>query len=201
MSMPKVFLLKPGSILRDESGRILDARSSVTLIVSGARRMVADTGQVGEGEQILCALEELDLTPEDIDLIINTHSHPDHCGNNHLFTGAEVLTPEEGETIAPGVRVMETPGHTMDSISLVATCVGEKMRIVVAGDALPTLGNFQKDLPPAFHVDRDLAIASMKRIIGAADVVVPGHDRPFFVKTGEYAEFLERRSAEYPLPD
>lgn len=199
--MSNVFLLKPGSILRDEAGRILDARSSVTLIVSGSRRIVADTGLPGEEEPILCALAELGLEPEDIDVIINTHFHPDHCGNNYLFSRAEVLTPGEGETIAPGVKVMETPGHTMDSISLAATNIqgNERMLIVIAGDALPTLGNFQKNVPPAFHVDRDLAISSMDRIIRAADVVVPGHDIPFFVKTGGYAAFLERRSAEYPL--
>jgi len=189
--MPKVFLLKPGSILRDVSGRILDARSSVTLIVSGSRKIVVDTGVAGEEEPILCALAELGLEPGDIDVIINTHAHPDHCGNNHLFLKAEILTPCEGEEIAPGVKVMETPGHTMDSISLAAICMhgNEKMRIVVAGDAIPTLGNFQKSVPPALHVDRDLAISSMKRIIRAADVVVPGHDLPFFVKTGGYVAF------------
>jgi len=200
LSMPKVFLLKPGSILRDESGRILDARSSVTLIVSGSRKIVADTGLAGEEEPILRALAELGIKPEDIDVIINTHSHPDHCGNNHLFSRAEVLTPGEGEAIAPGVWVMETPGHTLDSISLAAACMqgSEKMRIVVAGDALPTLGNFQKNVPPALHVDRDLAISSMKRIVRAADVVVPGHDLPFSVNTGGYAALLKRRIAEYP---
>jgi glyoxylase-like metal-dependent hydrolase (beta-lactamase superfamily II) len=189
--MPKVFLLKPGSITRDGSGRILDARSSVTLIISGSRRIIVDTGLSGEEETILCALAELGLEPEDIDVIINTHSHPDHCGNNHLFSRAEVLTPGEGEEIASRVKVMETPGHTMDSISLTATCMhgNETMRIVVAGDALPTLGNFQKSVPPALHVDRDLAISSMERIIRAADVVVPGHDFPFFVKTGVYVAF------------
>ena len=201
--MPKVFLLKPGSILRDESGRILDARSSVTLMVSGSRKIVVDTGVAGEEEPILRALAELGLEPGDIDVIINTHSHPDHCGNNHLFSRAKVLTPGEGETVAPGVKAMETPGHTMDSISLAATCMQgrEMMRIVAAGDALPTIGNFQKSVPPASHVDRDLAISSMERIIRAADVVVPGHDLPFSVKTGEYVSFLKRRSAEYPLMD
>jgi len=42
--MPDVFLIKPGSILRDESGRILDARSSVTLTISKKRKIVVDTG-------------------------------------------------------------------------------------------------------------------------------------------------------------
>jgi N-acyl homoserine lactone hydrolase len=203
ISMPKVLLLKPGSILRDESGRVLDARSSVTLIVSGSTNIIVDTGLAGEEGPILCALAELGHEPEEIDVIINTHSHHDHCGNNHLFPSAEVLTPSEGEIIAPGVTAMETPGHTMDSISLATTFVqrDKKMRIVVAGDALPTLGNFQKNIPPVLHVDRDLAVSSIERIIRAADMVIPGHDNPFSVKTGGYITFLKRRIAEYPFID
>jgi len=72
---------------------------------------------------------------------VNTHAHPDHCGNNSLFPQATIISPKEGEVIAPGVRAIETPGHTMDSISIV---VEGLETIVIAGDAMPTFGNFQK---------------------------------------------------------
>ena len=117
--MPGVFLLKPGSILRDESGEVLDARSSVTLIISGKRKIVVDTGQEGEAEQIERALAGLGLLPEEIDCIVNTHSHPDHCGNNNLFCRAEPLAPQDGQLICPGVWTLATPGHSLDSISVV----------------------------------------------------------------------------------
>lgn len=192
-------MLKPGSILRDESGRVLDARSSVTLIESGSRKIVVDTGLAGEEVTILRALAELGIEAGEIGTVIHTHSHPDHCGNNHLFTGAEVLAPCEGETVAPRVVAMETPGHTMDSISMAASIwnAKEKAMIVVAGDALPTFGNFQKNVPPASNVNRDLAISSMRRIIRVADVVIPGHDFPFSVKTGCYVAFPNRQSAAH----
>jgi glyoxylase-like metal-dependent hydrolase (beta-lactamase superfamily II) len=183
--MPEVYLLKPGSMQRDESGKILDARSSVTLIVSGTRRIVVDTGLKGEELQILKALAGLGFRPEEIDTVVNTHSHPDHCGNNHLFSRAKILVPKEGETIAPGVWAMETPGHSLDSISVVV----ESFEIaVMAGDALPTLGNFQKNVPPALHVDRALAVASMAKIASVADVVVPGHDLPFSIPKRAYIQ-------------
>jgi hypothetical protein len=35
--------------------------------------------------------------------------------------------------------------------------------------------------PPAVHIDRRLAVSSLERVIGLADVVVPGHDPPFEV--------------------
>ncbi len=188
--LPRVFLLKPGSILRDQGGNILDARSSVTLIKTERGWIIVDTGQVGDEEEILKALADLGLEKSDIDIIVNTHSHPDHCANNRLFSRAKTIYPKDGELIAPGVRALATPGHSPDSISVLVDAAiqpGDGMaptsrRVVIAGDALPTLGNYQKRVPPALHYDRALAVASMNKIIEMADMVIPGHDRPFSVR-------------------
>ncbi len=191
---PRSILLKPGHLERDVGGDILDARSSVTLILTPSKRIVVDTGLEDEAEQILGRLKELCLSPEEVDLVINTHDHPDHCGNNHLFSRAQILSGKvggkgggglkEGEIVASGVWIMETPGHTLDSISVV--CESSR-RIVVAGDALPLMGNYLKWVPPRLNVDRDQAMKSMARIIEVADLVVPGHDLPFFVRDGTRA--------------
>jgi glyoxylase-like metal-dependent hydrolase (beta-lactamase superfamily II) len=201
---PAVFLLKPGSIERDEYGRILDARSSVTMIINGRHKIIVDSGLLGEEEPLCKALAELGVKPEEIDCIVNTHSHPDHCGNNHLFSGAKVLTAKEGDVIAPGVWVLATPGHSMDSVSVLVEM--QMKTIVISGDALPTLGNFQKNVPPALHVDCDLAVASMQRILALADYVVPGHDFPFSIPKKAYVPLPFRMgsgesSAGSKLPD
>ncbi|MDM7912113.1 MAG: MBL fold metallo-hydrolase [Methanotrichaceae archaeon] len=195
--MPRVSVLKPGSLIRDELGNLLDARSSVTLVTSGSRKIIVDTGLEGEEELIIEALARRGLRPEDIDTVINTHSHPDHCGNNRLFSQAVLRSPSKGETIASGVFAIATPGHTLDSISVVVEA-SERVEmeemietakvIVIAGDALPTLNNFLKWVPPALHVDRSLAVSSMSRIIEIADIVVPGHDKPFSVAEGKYIQ-------------
>ncbi len=187
--MPAVFLVKPGSIARDECGRILDARSSVTLIIRGQHKIIVDSGLRGEEEQILGELAELCIEPEEVKSIVNTHSHPDHCGNNYLFSRAKIVMAKQGDVLAPGVWVMATPGHSMDSISVVVEAddaSSQTKTIVISGDALPTFGNFQKKVPPALHVDRDLAIASMQKIMALSDIVVPGHDFPFSIKRREY---------------
>jgi N-acyl homoserine lactone hydrolase len=181
---PMVSLLKAGSLLRDDAGNILDARSSVTLVTSGIR-IIVDTGLKGEEDLLLDALARKGLRPQDIDLVINTHRHPDHCGNNHLFSCSELLIPREGQRIAPGVVALETPGHTMDSISILAR---SHSKIVMAGDALPTFDNFIKAVPPALHMDRDLAVSSMSRILAVAEIVIPGHDRPFSVQKRRYLQ-------------
>lgn len=202
--MPAVFLLKSGSIERDKFGQILDARSSVTMIINGRHKIIVDSGLMGEEELLCKALAELGVKPEEIDCIVNTHSHPDHCGNNHLFSKAKVLTTKEGDVIAPGVYVLATPGHSMDSVSVVVEM--QMKTIVISGDALPTLGNFQKRVPPALHVDCDLAVASMQRILALADFVVPGHDFPFSISRKAYVPLPFRMgsgggSAGSKLPD
>jgi len=187
--MPAVFLVKPGSIARDEYGRILEARSSVTLIIRGQHTIIVDSGLCGEEELILGELAKLGIEPEEVKSIVNTHSHPDHCGNNYLFSRAKTLMPKEGEVIAPGVWVIKTSGHSMDSISVVVEnddASSQSKTVVISGDALPTFGNFIKNVPPALHVDRDLAIASMRKIIALCDIVVPGHDFPFSIRRREY---------------
>ncbi len=198
--LPRIYLLKPGSILRDQAGNILDARSSVTLIESDIGRIIVDTGQEGDEEEILKALADLGLEGSDIDIIVNTHSHPDHCANNRLFSRALRMYPKDGEEIASGVRVLATPGHSPDSISVLVDAAihppgGDGMasatrRVVIAGDALPTLGNFQKRVPPAVHYDRTLAVASMNRIIEMAYMVIPGHDRPFSLREESPERFV-----------
>ena len=188
--LPRVFLLKAGSIERDLAGIILDARSSVTLIKTERGWIIVDTGQVGDEEEILKALADLGLEKSDIDIIVNTHSHPDHCANNRLFSRAMKIYPQDGEEVTPGVWTLATPGHSPDSISVLVDAAIQQgdgttpatRRVVIAGDALPTLGNFQKRVPPAVHYDRALAVASMNKIIEMADMVIPGHDRPFSVR-------------------
>ena len=82
---------------------------------------------------------DADKIPRDVVCVINTHLHFDHCGGNRLFAGTPIhvqraereaarepdyTIPEwvefdgatyvehEGEAeIAPGVRVLPTPGH------------------------------------------------------------------------------------------
>jgi N-acyl homoserine lactone hydrolase len=48
-----------------------------------------------EHEDPLGAIERLGLKPEDIDIVVNTHLHWDHCFNNDLFPKARILVQAE----------------------------------------------------------------------------------------------------------
>ena len=47
------------------------------------------------GEHVLTGLTSLGLTPDDIDVVINSHLHPDHCGCNAFFRKATFLVHAE----------------------------------------------------------------------------------------------------------
>jgi N-acyl homoserine lactone hydrolase len=56
------------------------------------------------GEHVLTGLAEIGLAADDIDLVINSHLHPDHCGCNAFFRKATFLVhrDELAAARAPG---------------------------------------------------------------------------------------------------
>lgn len=187
----RVIPIKIGSILR-EGERVLDARSSVTLIEAGEKKVIVDTGHQGDRGSIMDSLSARGLTSEDIDIVVNTHLHLDHCGCNLIFTKAVFYAhqrenppihfrrADEGMELTPRVSIMHTPGHTAGSISVIARTDDEVY--VIAGDAIPTIENYETMSPPRINIDKRLALESMRRIIDAASRVIPGHGATFEVK-------------------
>jgi len=141
--------------------------------------VLVDTG-VGGPDQVLTdwrvvnrsvadALASIDMTPGDIDLVINTHLHFDHCGQNSVFKHAachvqrgelERCKRESRELydwfdfmnasfelldgdaeIVPGLSVIATPGHTSGHQSVVVRS-GEAEPDVLIGDAAYTSVQF-----------------------------------------------------------
>jgi len=186
----RVVVLKSGSLLR-EGDEVKDARSSVTLVDSGKKRIVVDTGLLGEDGVITDALAARGLSPTDIDFVVNTHLHIDHCGCNLLFRQSAFYADkkenppvhfrhaEDGRELVPGVKFLSTPGHTEGSVSVVVEVDGKTYAIV--GDAIPTVENYETMTPPAINIDKRLAMESMKRILKVADYVIPGHGAMFEV--------------------
>ena len=140
------------------------------------------------------ALAGLDLSPADISLVINTHLHFDHCGQNAVFKHAafHVQRAElararreapdladsfdfagarfellDGDTeIVPGLSVMTTPGHTAGHQSVVIR--GADGDDLLIGDAAYTprlySGPDDQKLPLGQAADRDAWEASRGRI-------------------------------------
>ena len=194
--------------------------STVSLLTVGTRRMLIDTGPASRRANLVGALTSHSIEPEEIDTVILTHLHWDHCQNTDLFGNARVVVhPREidyaknpnrgdrsaasyiadmldkmrvepatdGDLIADGVSVIDTPGHTKGHISVLLEGGGE--RVLVAGDALPDSGTVRRKLPYNVFWDVDDAAESVEKMLDASHVFYPGHDRPFRVD-GEEINYL-----------
>lgn len=58
------------------------------------------TPLAGPGANVVSGLAALDLSPDDIDLVVNSHLHPDHCGCNAFFRKATFIVHEAELTAA-----------------------------------------------------------------------------------------------------
>ena len=83
----------------------------------------------------------------------------------------------DGDQIADGVSIIDTPGHTKGHISVLVEVEGEK--VLVAGDALPDSGTVKRGMPYNIFWDVEDATDSVQKMLDSSRVFYPGHDRPF----------------------
>lgn len=190
---PVVRILCEGWLVR--AGEVVvDASSTVTMLGTDAGIVIVDTGSRARRDGLSSALSEIGVRPEMVRHVVNTHLHSDHYGANDMFpnailhahvsegppVGTRTVTGEVG--LARGVRLVHTPGHTKGSISVL---VESDRRYAICGDAIPTKANYDSHVPPSLHFDRALAVRSMDMLLGWAQTVVPGHDKPFTILAKE----------------
>ena len=65
--------------------------SSVSLIKSGNTNVLIDTGPASRRKLLIDTLADKNLDPSDIDIVILTHMHWDHCQNTDLFTSSSIV--------------------------------------------------------------------------------------------------------------
>ena len=190
--MVKLDILAVGNLKRDEDGSILEAHSTSTMVRTDDRIIVVDTRSKFLRPEVKSSLRDLGVFAKDVDTVVLTHWHSDHVENLDMFPNAKVYLhagcPKisqkyeevtEDMDLCPGVRLVHTPGHTHDSMSVF---VKADRNYVIAGDAIPLEDNFRKKVPPALNYDRVAAMESIKSIVRFADVIVPGHGFPFMTK-------------------
>ena len=216
--MTKLDILTYGFAFMSDQGAL--GYSTVSLLELGDRRILIDTGPSARRAWLLKALESRGLGVEDIDTVVLTHLHWDHCQNADLFPGARVLVHpkeldyakdpnradgnsatyfldilgklrvepvSEGDAIADGVSVIDTPGHTKGHISIRLDVEGEPT--LVAGDALPDGGTVRRGVPYNIFWDVNDATESVEKMLDGSSVFYPGHDRPFRLD-GEQITYL-----------
>ncbi|MEO6798039.1 MAG: N-acyl homoserine lactonase family protein [Candidatus Dormibacter sp.] len=92
------------------------------------------------------------------------------------------------QEVRAGIRVIPVPGHTPGSQAILVDT--DRGRYAIAGDAVFSYENLERDIPPGFHNDVDHAMESMEVLRQRADHVLPSHDYTIF-KRGGVATFPE----------
>jgi glyoxylase-like metal-dependent hydrolase (beta-lactamase superfamily II) len=105
---------------RDPPGVVrVRAPNPSALTLDGTNTYVVGTWVVDPGPADDGHLEAVRrAAPGGIDGVVLTHSHADHAGGAESL-GAPVTLPEDGEAVGP-FRAVTTPGHSSDSVCLLA---------------------------------------------------------------------------------
>jgi N-acyl homoserine lactone hydrolase len=151
------------------------------------------------------ALDAAGLSPTDITIVVNTHLHDDHCGNNELFADVPAyvqsrevaflrnphpvddrydedllesceIRPVDGDLeILPGLEVLLTPGHTPG-------CQTVKVQTPTGLVIIPGFCCNERNFPksgaavcPGVHGDAYQAYETAQRVRSLGGIILPLH--------------------------
>lgn len=170
--------------------------------------------QMTEEQRLARRLAALGLRPTDVDLVFIGHLHFDHGGGLRDMAHAEIhvhaaewraardgadaayfaddfagdyrwrLTADEYDLV-PGVRAIESPGHTVGHMSLYVE-LPQGAPIIITGDAADLTENLEQEIAPGlcWRDREDLALASIRKLKDLAREtgaeLWPNHDMAFY---------------------
>lgn len=142
--------------------------STVYLIKLQDQNILIDTSSKENERELIGDLIQLNLKPEKINIIILTHSHWDHTGNNDLFKNAKIITNENLNELPKELEPIKTPGHTQDSFCIIYE------DILFSGDTIfHEGGRGRTDLPGGNEQQILESIEKLKQI--NYKILCPGH--------------------------
>jgi glyoxylase-like metal-dependent hydrolase (beta-lactamase superfamily II) len=229
----KIFPLRLGTITRDNSnmmymrdnGKKIDCPLIAWLVTDGKINILVDTGgtapdgkrylpyERSSGEDLESQLCLHGVKPSDVSIVIMTHLHWDHAGNNLLFPQARFFVQKnelqyavcplkiqepaydydlifktkyigiEGDNcLLPGISVINTPGHSPGSQSIIVnTKDGD---YIIVGDLIGLYACYEADpmIVNGLHTNLFEYYDSLNRVKASNAKILPGHDPKVFEK-------------------
>lgn len=174
------------------------ASCSTTLLQENGINIVVDPGM--DKVLLLEGLKKAGFTTDDVNYVVLTHTHLDHCFLVGIFGNAKVLdndsiyssdgriSSHEGKVPGTDIEIIKTPGHDQFHCSVLAN-TEEFGKVIISGDVFWWRdGEVQDANEKALleHVDPYMKneaqlMESRKLILKMADHVVPGHGKMFKV--------------------
>ena len=180
--------------------------SSSILIKTQGVNILVDPGHIARHRELVNLLDKEGLKPYDIDFVFITHHHMDHASDMGAFLKAKLfiedgfIVPNDSSyevykdlnkvPLPESCKILETPGHTADSRSLLFTEDGVKY--VCAGDAVRE--EAIRESEKIGYDDEGLFMKSAKSVFENADIIIPGHGR---VIEGKNKEELQKIVNKY----
>ncbi len=160
--------------------------STVSVAIDGDRIVIIDPGMMADRSSMLDPLGELGIDPGQVTDVVFSHHHPDHTLNAALFHRARFhdhwavyqgdewdSRPAEGFLVSPRVKLIETPGHTLQDITTLIETNGDLFACThLWWNASGPVEDPLATDPAALHAGR-------ARVLELATVIVPGHGEPF----------------------
>lgn len=152
----------------------------------------------------MAALQKHDVNVDDVTHVVCSHGHSDHIGCNYLFlkakehiVGHAISNKDEYRSLGDdtttysidkGIFIMQTPGHTLDSISLIVENSNlSSDPVAICGD----LFEKQEDIDDEMHWinvgsdDINLQRKNRQMIAEMCGIIIPGHGAKFKVTQGK----------------
>lgn len=198
--MNTIEILVPGYSFAMEKDGVIRASGTSTLINADGQYILVDTLGPWDSKQLVQALEERGLNPDDINIVIGTHGHADHVGNLNLFTNAKLHIVAHSiyqddrykehpfkdgvpYQISQNVQIIPTPGHTLSCISVMVKNVAKYGTVIIAGDLFENEHDLTDESiwRKAGSEDPKQQLISRAKVLSTAKYIVPGHGNIFQV--------------------
>ena len=172
------------------------ASSSVTLIRDNNLNILVDTGM--NRKLLIDALKKEKLSPADINYVVLTHPHLDHCLLAGIFENAQIMDDgsiysfdgkilkHQNKIPDTDIEIISTPGHDQ-SHCIVLVNTNEYGKVAISSDLFwwPDDQEQKTDKESLLNLDdpysqnREELQKSREKILKIADYIIPGHGKPF----------------------